>query len=164
MKITGTLMNYYIHCKRQCWLHGNKVNLEDYSELVKIGKELHHQKLDQKKHTEISIENIKIDKIKGEYLVEYKKSNADLKAATWQVLYYLHILKQKGIYKKGKLICMEKNRDVKKTVEVKLTPKMIEVIQKTEKEIEKLILSEEIPKIKLTAKCKKCAYYTYCAI
>ncbi|HIS62910.1 MAG TPA: Dna2/Cas4 domain-containing protein, partial [Candidatus Scybalomonas excrementigallinarum] len=29
MEINGTLMNYYIHCKRQCYLHGNRINLED---------------------------------------------------------------------------------------------------------------------------------------
>ena len=30
--VTGTLMNYYIHCKRQCYLAGNRLNLEDNSE------------------------------------------------------------------------------------------------------------------------------------
>lgn len=164
MKITGTLMNYYIHCRRQCWLHGNKVNLEDYSELVKIGKELHRQKLNKKKHTEISIENIKVDKIKGEYLVEYKKSNADIKAATWQVLYYLYVLRKKGIDKKGKLMCMEKSKGVKKVVEIKLTNEMIKIIQDVEKEIEELILSEKVPRVELSGKCRKCAYYAYCAI
>lgn len=29
--INGTLINYYFHCKRQCYLHGNKINLEDNS-------------------------------------------------------------------------------------------------------------------------------------
>lgn len=38
MRINGTLINYYFHCKRQCYLHGNRLNLEDNSEQVKIGK------------------------------------------------------------------------------------------------------------------------------
>ncbi|MDX5795588.1 Dna2/Cas4 domain-containing protein, partial [Clostridioides difficile] len=38
MKITGTLINYYFHCKRQCWLLGNRINLEENSEDVKIGR------------------------------------------------------------------------------------------------------------------------------
>lgn len=38
MKVNGTLVNYYFHCKRQCYLHGNRLNLEDNSEVVKIGK------------------------------------------------------------------------------------------------------------------------------
>ena len=35
MRVNGTLMNYYFHCKRQCYLHGNRLNLEDNSEEVK---------------------------------------------------------------------------------------------------------------------------------
>ena len=38
MQVNGTLINYYFHCKRQCYLHGNRLNLEDNSEIVKIGK------------------------------------------------------------------------------------------------------------------------------
>lgn len=38
MRVNGTLINYYFHCKRQCYLHGNRLNLEDNSENVKIGK------------------------------------------------------------------------------------------------------------------------------
>lgn len=44
MKITGTLINYYFHCKRQCWLLGNRINLEENSEDVKIGRLLHELK------------------------------------------------------------------------------------------------------------------------
>ena len=38
MRVNGTLINYYFHCKRQCYLHGNRLNLEDNSEIVQIGK------------------------------------------------------------------------------------------------------------------------------
>ena len=61
--VNGTLVNYYIHCKRQCWLHGNRVNLEDKSEDVKIGTALHEVKAEESKHTELAVENIKIHKI-----------------------------------------------------------------------------------------------------
>ena len=47
MKVNGTLINYYFHCKRQCYLHGNRLNLEDNSELVKIGKAIHEEKTSQ---------------------------------------------------------------------------------------------------------------------
>jgi len=32
--ITGTLINYYFHCRTQCWLHANRLNLEDNFEDV----------------------------------------------------------------------------------------------------------------------------------
>lgn len=41
MRVNGTLINYYFHCKRQCYLHGNRLNLEDNSEIVQIGKAIH---------------------------------------------------------------------------------------------------------------------------
>ena len=49
MKINGTLMNYYFHCKRQCYLCGNRLNLEDNSEQVKIGKAMHEEKASEGK-------------------------------------------------------------------------------------------------------------------
>lgn len=95
MKVNGTLMNYYFHCKRQCYLFGNRLNLEDNSEIVQIGKALHEEK-DNKKNTELAIDNIRLDKLTGEYLTEVKKSDADVEASTWQLLLYLKVLKDKG--------------------------------------------------------------------
>ena len=78
MKINGTIINYYFHCKRQCYLFANRLNLEDNSELVKIGKAIHEQKSSDSDNSEISIENIKVDKITKEYLTEIKKSDSDI--------------------------------------------------------------------------------------
>lgn len=80
MNITGTLLNYYIHCKRQCYLMGNKINLEDNSQNVMIGKALHKEKLENDLNSEISIENIRLDKLTKDYLIEIKKSDADEEA------------------------------------------------------------------------------------
>ena len=110
MRVNGTLINYYFHCKRQCYLHGNRLNLEDNSESVKIGKAIHEERSERGKNTEITIDNIKLDKLTTEYLVEVKKSDADVKAATWQLMYYLKVLKSKGIERKGKLEFIEKNK------------------------------------------------------
>ena len=52
MKVNGTLMNYYINCNRQCYLFGNRINLEDNIETVNIGKILHEEREDNE-NTEI---------------------------------------------------------------------------------------------------------------
>ena len=161
MEINGTLMNYYIHCKRQCYLHGNRINLEDNSEEVKIGKALHEAK-ENDKNTEITIENIKIDKLTKEYLTEVKKSDADPEAAKWQLLFYLKVLKEKGIIRKGKLEFIEKNRKDKKTVILELDDEIEKQLYEYEEEIKKLLLKEEVPSVLNKPKCKKCAYYEYC--
>ncbi len=37
-RITGVMVNYYFHCKRQLWLFANQIGMEHNSELVLIGK------------------------------------------------------------------------------------------------------------------------------
>lgn len=164
MKVNGTLVNYYFHCKRQCYLHGNRLNLEDNSEVVKIGKAIHESKAEANKNTEIAIDNIKLDKLTNEYLTEIKKSDADVDAAKWQLLFYLKVLKEKGIYRKGKLEFIEKNKTNKKILFLQLDNSIEEELNSYIKEIELLIESDDIPKILNKPKCKKCSYYEYCYI
>lgn len=161
--VNGTLINYYFHCKRQCYLHGNKINLEDNSEEVKIGRAIYEEKLDSG-NVELTIDNIKIDKITRDYLVEVKKSDADSEAAKWQTLYYLKILKEKGIVKKGKIEFCEKNKSDKKTMIVELNEENERELDEYILKIEKLLECDEVPKVEKKPKCKKCAYYYYCYI
>ncbi len=163
MKVNGTLINYYFHCKRQCYLHGNRLNLEDNSESVSIGKALHEERRNNK-NTEIEIDNIKIDKLTKEYLTEVKKSDADVEAAKWQLLFYLKILKNKGIVRRGKLEFIEKNKTKKKTLILELNKEKEIELNEYINDIEKLLNEENIPKILNKPKCKKCAYYEYCYI
>ena len=60
------------------------------------------------------IDNIKLDKITPEYVIEVKKSDADLTAAKAQLEFYLFTLNQKGINRQGKLECVEKSKQDKK--------------------------------------------------
>lgn len=163
MRVNGTLMNYYFHCKRQCYLHGNRLNLEDNSEIVKIGKAIHEERA-QKKDTEIAIENIRLDKLTKEYLTEVKKSDADSEASKWQLLFYLKVLKEKGIDRKGKLEFIEKNRTERKIVIVELGKEEEERLIQYEKEIEELLIQNQVPEGIVKSQCKKCAYYEYCFI
>jgi len=162
MKLTGTLINYYFHCETQLWLHANRINLEDNSEDVLIGKVLHE--ISETKVNEVSFENIKIDKITKDYVVEVKKSDSDIEAAKAQLLFYLYTLKQKGIIKKGRLEIFEKNKQNKKRFEVILDEENETKIKKIIKEVETLIGQKEPPIAVFQSKCKKCAYYEYCFI
>ena len=58
------------------------------------------------------------------YLTEIKESDADAEAAKWQLLYYLSVLKYKGIARKGKLEFVEKNKKDKKIVILELTEEL----------------------------------------
>lgn len=164
MKINGTLVNYYFHCKRQCYLHANRLNFEDNSELVKIGKVIHETKSDNSKNSEIVFDNIKVDKITKEYLTEVKKSDADIEASKWQLIFYLKTLKDKGIYRKGKLEFVEKNKTSSKVVYIELSEEIEIKLNNYLNEIKSLLSSDNIPSVLNNKKCKKCAYYDYCYI
>lgn len=164
LKVNGTLINYYFHCKRQCWLHGNRVNMESNSEDVKIGKAIHKVEQEKSKNTELTIDNIKVDKITDEYLVEIKKSDSDIEAVKWQVLFYLKVLKSKGINKKGKIIFKENKKVDKKTFYVELNTNTEKELMIVIDKIENLLNEEMPPKIDIQRKCKKCAYYEFCFI
>jgi len=163
MNITGTLINYYFHCKTQCWLHANRLNLEDNSEDVHIGKVLHEINEEKSKKTEIKIDNIRIDKITKEYLSEFKKSDSDPEAVKWQVLLYLYKLKQKGVVRKGKVEYHERNHNTKTEI-FELDAQNEQALLDVLAHINVLIDLPAPPAPKLENKCKKCAYYEYCYI
>lgn len=162
MRITGTLINYYFHCKRQCFLSYNRLNMEDNSPDVLIGKVLHENKFLEDEEAEISIENIKVDKITKYYVVEYKKRDSDIEATRWQLLYYLYILKQKGIDKKGKILFDSASN--KKIIYVELNKNIEEELEKIIEEIKTFLSNEKIPQFEFKNHCRKCAYYNYCKI
>ena len=162
--VNGTLISYYFVCKTKLWLHANRINLEDNSEDVRIGKILYEINEEKSQNAELSIDNIKIDKLTKEYLVEVKKSDSDIEAVKWQVLLYLYKLKQKGVQKKGKIEFIEKNRQKKKIHYVELDEVHERELLKILADIEALIEEEKPPKPILEKKCRKCAYYEYCFI
>ena len=163
MKITGTIINYYFHCKRQCYLFANRLNMEDNSEDVRVGKILHEIKAKDEKNTEIKYDNMVLDKITDKYVEEFKKSDADILAARMQLLFYLKNLDEKGIKKDGRLVCKEKNKN-EKIEKVKLNEETRKDLDLCIKKIENLLTQEVPPKLEKTKKCNKCAYYEYCYI
>lgn len=163
MRVNGTLINYFFHCKRQCYLHGNRINMEDNSEEVKIGKALHEER-DTQDNTEIALGNIRLDKLTQEYLTEVKKSDADVEAAKWQLLFYLRVLKEKGIERKGRLEFVEKGNKNKKVLYFELTDDIENSLEKYIQQIEELLEKPDIPEVLNKASCKKCSYYEYCYI
>ncbi len=156
-------MNYYFHCKRQCYLFGNKLNMEDNSEIVKVGKALHSE-INNQNNSEIAVDNIKIDKLTDKYLVEFKKSDADEEATKWQTLYYLWVLRNKGIKRKGKVEYFEKNKRESKIRIYELDENIEVEIELYIEKIEELLASYKIPSVEKKPHCKKCAYYEYCFI
>ena len=162
MMLTGTVVNYYTHCKRQCWLFYHNLNLEDNSEDVRIGRILHELKRQGKE--EVALDGIKLDKLTAEYVTEIKKSDADLAAAMAQLEYYLIVLYDKGIVRKGRLECLEKKKQSKSIHTVTLTEEEMAEHKELYRCIEEFLSADAPPAPTLRPICKKCAYYEYCFI
>lgn len=161
MRINGTIINYYFHCKRQCYLFANRINLEDNSEDVRIGRVLHEIKAQDSKMSEIKYENMVMDKLTDNYVIEMKKSDADVEASRMQLLFYLYQLEEKGVIREGKLVFNEKNSKSKNEVVI-LDANSKKELKECEEEINKLLKQDNPPDKLLEKKCQKCAYYEYC--
>lgn len=164
--ISGTAINYYFICHRKLYLYYHNLCYEDNSENVLIGKILHDNRYDKTDKKTIQFDGIKIDKVEGDYVVEYKKSDSHLESAEMQLLYYLYKLKERGVHKKGKIIFHEKKKSKlagnKKTVEVELSSKKESELKKVFDNINNIIEEEKPPSIINSKICKKCAYFEFC--
>ena len=97
-------------------------------------------------------------------MIEIKKSDADIEAVRWQLLFYLKILKDKGIERRGKIEVIEKKKENNKIIYEELNEEIEKELKIIVKGIEELIDLPKPPNVIFENKCKKCAYYEYCYI
>ena len=152
-KFTGTLIKNFYHCQRQAYLYYYGINFK--SELTKIGKILHKQQNPE----EFIFENLKVDDIKNNILIEYKKTSSNLDGTIMQVIYYLDYLNKKGITKTARI----KDLTFGNTYNIELNEDNIKKLEKCRNEIIKLLTEKKIPQ-KLSSKkpCKGCSFKDYC--
>ncbi|MDP2946639.1 MAG: Dna2/Cas4 domain-containing protein [Nanoarchaeota archaeon] len=152
--ITGTFIKNYMHCKRQAWLYYYGINFQN--EITRIGKLKHIEAGSE----ELVFDEIKIDKIKENEVIEFKKTSSNLEGTKMQLLYYLYKLKQNGIEKIGRL------RDLTYGDEhtLILDNENLNKIESLIKEMEEFIrIAGTIPNKKQKRKeCKGCSFFDYC--
>ncbi|WP_283168965.1 CRISPR-associated protein Cas4 [Methanothermobacter wolfeii] len=164
IKIRGLQINYYFVCKRKLWFFSHHIQMERESELVILGGLLHEESYNNEKK-ELIIDNLIcadfIKKGKTLEVHEVKKSNKMETAHRFQLLYYMHYLKnKKGI------------QDIKGVIDYPKIKKRTEIILREEDEKElKRVMSEinsiifgKVPKPVRKSICSKCAYFELCWI
>ncbi len=159
MYIRGVQVNYYFICKTKLWLFSHNLNMENESDLVKLGKLLHLDVF-EREQKEIQLGSIAIDVIRrGNTLEirEVKKSDKFEKAHIYQTLYYLYYLKKLGISAKAVLSYPK----AKKNIKLELNDEIESEIDEILKDIEK-IRRENMPKPEYKSQCKRCAYFEFC--
>ena len=152
MHLTGTLIKNFVHCKRQAYLYYYGLNFRN--DLVRIGEIMH----EEQNPKEYVFEKIKVDDIKGDFLIEYKKTSSNIEGTKMQVFYYLEFFHSKGLPLKGKIIDLTYNKEY--IVEFDEIAK--ENLNKLKDDI-KITLQETIPeRKKLKRECKGCSFKDYC--
>jgi CRISPR-associated exonuclease Cas4 len=162
-KSTGTQMNYFFVCKTQLWFFSHKIQMEQESDIVSLGKQLHEDSY--KREKEFLIDNlINVDFIKKGKIIEIheiKKSPQMEKAHEYQLLYYIYYLKnEKSI---DNIIGYIDYPIIKKKVKLELSPEKEYEIEDILKKIKKIINSE-LPKPKKQKICRGCSYFELCWI
>ena len=163
MIITGTHFNYYFICPRKLWLFANGIQMEHTSDLVYEGKLIHETTYPQRteKYEEVQIGSVKVDfyDAKNKIIHEIKKSNKVEEAHQWQLKYYIYIFEKAGIEGVSGILEYPKLR---KTEEVFLSNVDRDRIIEIEKDIERIVESEEVPEVIDSKICGKCSYFDFC--
>jgi len=163
MQTTGTHINYYHVCKRKLWLFAHGINMEHTSELVEEGKLIHETTYPQRaeKYQEIEIDGVKIDYYDphNKIVHEIKKSDKVESAHTWQLKYYLYVLKQNGI--EGATGVLEYPK-LRQRENIELNEEDETYLENAKSQIQQIIQSEECPPRVEKRICKSCSYFDFC--
>ena len=163
MPITATHINYLHVCHRKLWLFTNGINMEHTSDVVYEGKLIGENTYPQRpdKYTEVEFDGIKIDfyDAKNKIVHEIKKSDKIEGAHRAQVKYYLWVLERNGIEGATGILEYPKQRHTEK---VELTDEDRAKIPEWIAEIERIIASDNCPKVINKPICKTCSYFDFC--
>ena len=158
--ISGTLIHYYVTCKREAWLYSRKISANQDDENILMGKAL--AEIKEENLHQFPFSNLKFDRIgkqRGHYLVtEYKKSIKNPEGAKMQLLFYMYLLQKTLKLKEinGKII------SGKKVIYVEGSPKNFEKLESLLKEIKDFLQTSSPPLSKKIVFCKSCGYRDYC--
>ncbi|HHV81766.1 TPA: CRISPR-associated protein Cas4 [bacterium] len=159
--ITGTLVQSYSICRRQCWFMSRQILPDQDHPFLEIGRLIDNDSYERDRK-KIELEDIVIDliKIKEDNVVigEVKKSSRAEESAKIQLAYYLYRLKEAGVIANGVLLFPKE----KKRIQVELTPDLETELLKIINEIEITIKSDSPPPSKKIKYCTNCAYREFC--
>ncbi len=164
--MTGTQINYYFLCKRKLWLFVNRVDMEQNSDVVAMGRFISDSTYKREEHEVLVTDgddSIVLDffDAKSKIIHEVKKSDSMEDVHIWQVKFYISILEKKGITGVRGEIDYPKLRQ---KIEVNLSDSDREELGRIRDDINNIISSEKAPPVINKPFCKKCAYYDLCYI
>lgn len=162
MNITGIMIYYYFVCQRKLWYFANQINMEQNSELVKIGKIIDEMTYTREKKQILIDNTINVDFIKnGAILHEVKKTTSIEEAGIWQIKYYMYYLENKGIENIKAKIDFPLLRESR---EVSLDDNDRQVLDNVIKSIKEIIEMDKPTSVINSKICNKCSYFDLCYV
>jgi len=160
LPVRGIEVNYCVVCPRKCWWFQRKLEQEGGSELVELGRLTHEQSFTRQTQRGIDIEGfVRLDFIEEGIVHEVKHGRTMERAHKLQLLYYLYLLRERGIETKGILhYPRQRKREV-----IELTPAWERELKEVLEEIERIRAMSKPPLIPKRMKiCRSCAYEELC--
>lgn len=158
--ITGTQINYLFICKRKLWLFSHHIEMEHTSDYVAIGELLHEESYARERKGIQIDDMIHIDFIdKDGILHDVKLSQSMELAHEMQLLYYLYVLKQKGLPNRVGVINYPKQR---RKTEIELTPEKEQEVESAMKQVIEITSLPVPPSAEFSKLCKSCSYIELC--
>lgn len=160
--MTGTQIHYYFLCKRKLWLFTHKIDMEQNSDDVAMGKFISEDSYKREKK-EIKIDDIVLDFYdeKAKIIHEVKKSDKMEETHIWQVKHYISVLESKGI--EGVIGEIDYPK-LRQTVKVELSDDDRLRLEEIKQEVRTIIDLPLPPGVINKPFCKNCAYYDLCYI
>lgn len=159
-RITGTQINYLFICTRKLWLFSHHIEMEHTSDYVAIGELLHEESYAREKKNIQIDDMIHIDFIDKDGILHDVKSSQSMELAhEMQLLYYLYVLKQKGLPNRIGVINYPKQR---RKVEVELTIEKEQEVESAMMRVTETISLSIPPNVEFSKLCKSCSYMELC--
>ncbi|MEW6585871.1 MAG: CRISPR-associated protein Cas4 [Candidatus Micrarchaeota archaeon] len=158
--VTGTQINYLFVCPTELWYFSHHLNMEHSSDLVAAGRFI-HQNTYQREKKDIKIEGIAIDFVKKGDTVELhevKKSKKMERAHEMQALYYLYVLRKKGI----KAVAVLDYPLIRERKKLELDEQNGKAVEDAVARVKGIASLKVPPQPKRIPICPKCSYYEFC--
>lgn len=161
ISVSGTLVWYYYICPREVWLIGHQITPDQDDANVSLGRFIQDYSYSREKK-ELPVGSSKMDvfRLSEEGLVigEVKKSSRYRHSARMQLAFYLSELKQRGINAQGELRFPRE----KKKEDVVLDEALERELEKTKRDILRILYLPQPPAPKKVPFCRRCAYAEFC--
>lgn len=159
-RVTGVLVSYYCVCHTKLWLFSHKIEMEQESDDVLIGRVLDQVRYGRsQKGVKIS-ENAVVDfAVRGQTLEihDIKKSSKLEHAHILQMAFYLWTMKEKGLNARGFINYPQEHRRTVVILDDYLERRLLAAFRDIEE-----IRSRSMPLPIRKPYCSRCAYSSFC--